>query len=138
MSSLNCITLMGRTGKEPETRTTQAGKVVTKFSLATDHGFGEKKVTEWHQVVCFDKLAESVAKFVGKGCRVLVVGRMRYSHTTRDDGSKSFFAEVIADTVQFIDTRDDGRQASANGPGDVGNYGKHPSQGSAGYDDAPF
>jgi single stranded DNA-binding protein len=54
---LNQIILIGRLGKTPELTYAQSGKEITKFSVATDDGYGENKQTTWHNVVCFGKTA---------------------------------------------------------------------------------
>jgi len=132
MSSLNHVTLMGRLGKDPEQRSTQGGKSIVKFSLATDSGFGEKKTTDWHNIVCFDKLGEAVSRYLAKGCRALVTGRIRYNKWQKDDGTTAYITEIIADEVQFIDPASsqqpakpafrNGPSPSPNGPGDVASY----------------
>ena len=55
MSGINKVTLLGRLGKDPETRYTADGKAITSFSLATSYGKGDAEVTEWHRCVAFDK-----------------------------------------------------------------------------------
>lgn len=101
---LNQIVVVGRLGKAPEMRYTADGSAVTNFSVATDHGFGEKRETTWHNVVCFGKTAEAVAQYVDKGSVVGVVGRQSHRKYEKD-GSTRYFAEIVADRVQFIDTK---------------------------------
>jgi len=115
---LNQITLIGRLGREPEMTYSQAGKAITKFSIATDDGYGDKKETTWHNVVVFDKAAEACAQYLGRGSLVAVVGRQ--SHRKYDkDGDTRYFSEVVANRVQFLDTRngDEPRQEPAFGGG---------------------
>jgi single-strand DNA-binding protein len=73
---LNKVMVIGRLGKDPETRYTANGKPVTNFSVATSERWtkdGEKQErTEWHNVVAFDKLAEIMAEYLRKGSQVYI------------------------------------------------------------------
>lgn len=102
---LNQITLIGRLGKTPEMSYSQGGKAVTKFSIATDDGYGDKKETTWHNVVVFDKAAEACAQYLDKGSLVAVVGRQSHRKYDDKDGNTRYFAEVVANRVQFLDSR---------------------------------
>lgn len=82
----------------------QGGKAITKFSIATDDGYGEKKETTWHNVVVFDKAAEACAQYLDKGSLVAVVGRQSHRKYEKD-GNTRYFSEVVASRVQFLDTR---------------------------------
>lgn len=100
--SYNQVTLVGRLGADPELRHASSGKAVTKMRVATDSGWGENKQTDWHTVVCFDKTAESAAKHLHKGRQVLIVGRVTYRRWERDDGTATWFTDIIAQRVQFL------------------------------------
>lgn len=102
MSSLNKVILIGRLGADPDTRFTQSGKVVTKFRMATDAGWGEKKSTDWHTVVTFDKVAEKCAKYLRKGRMVYVLGRITYRKWEREEGGAQWYTDIIASDVHFI------------------------------------
>ena len=83
MSSLNKVMLIGRLGKDPETRYMPNGDAVCNFSIATgeswkDKNTGEKKEsTEWHNIVAFGKLAEIAKTYLHKGSLVFVEGRIK-------------------------------------------------------------
>ena len=111
---LNQITLIGRLGKDPELTYAMSGTPVVKFSVATDDGFGEKKETTWHNVVAFNKTAEACAQYLSKGSVVAVVGRQTHRKYDDKSGNTKYFAEVVADRVQFISTNGD--RDGANGP----------------------
>jgi len=100
--SLNKLFLLGRLGKDVELKDLESDKKVAKFSLATDHGFGDKKVTDWHNVVVWDKLAENCQKFLKKGSKVLIEGRVT-NRSWEADGVKKYITEVVAHNVQFLD-----------------------------------
>lgn len=98
---MNCVILLGRLGKDPEERTTQAGKSVCSFTVATDDGWGENKKTNWHNITCFDKTAENVVKYLKKGSCVFIRGRISYD-TYEKDGVKKTATKIIADQVEFL------------------------------------
>ena len=120
----NHVTLVGRLGRDPETKFTASGKAVANFSIATDEGFGDKKKTTWHNIVCWEKTAEAVQKYVKKGSLVLVDGRIQVREWEDKAGGKKKAFEIVANRVQFLDKA----KPAAEGEG---------SQ-EAGDDDIPF
>ena len=81
MSSLNKVVIIGRLGRDPEMRYTQAGKPVCSLNVATDEGYtndrGEKvDKTEWHKVVFWDRQAETCSQYLAKGSLVFIEGRL--------------------------------------------------------------
>lgn len=119
---LNQVTLIGRVGHNPEIRVSQSGKKVCRLSVATDAFRGGQRATDWHNVVCFEKVAENCERFVQKGSVVGVVGSIQYSEYTGKDGVKKTAANIIADRVQFISrpngqTQAEGAQPSKNSDG---------------------
>lgn len=100
---MNRIYIYGRLTREPDTRYSQSGKAVVKFTVASDEGYGDKKSTEFIDVVAFDKKGESCANNLDKGCRVNIWGRLTIRSFEGNDGVKRKATEVIADDVQFID-----------------------------------
>lgn len=96
MSNFNLVILTGHVGNVPEVKQTTTGKVMTTLSLATSKGTGENKVTEWHSVKAFDKTAELIQQYVGKGDLITITGRLSYSEYENKDGVKIKRAEVLA------------------------------------------
>lgn len=116
MAGLNKVMLIGRLGADPETRTAASGKSVTKFRMATDSGWGDNKTTDWHNIVTFDKTAESCARYLSKGRMVYVEGRVSYRKWDKDDGTSTWFTDIIARDVQFLGGGEDratGQSASS-------------------------
>lgn len=101
MVDLNRASLIGRIGKDPEIRRTQAGDPVVNFSVATserwtDKGSGEKKErTEWTNIVIFGKLAGVAEKYLKKGMRVFVEGKLQTRKWQDKDGKDRYSTEVI-------------------------------------------
>lgn len=110
---INKVTLVGRLGKDPETRS--AGSTsVTKFTVATDEKFtdkaGEKQErTEWHNVVAWGKLGEICAKYLKKGKLVYIEGSIRTdSWDDKESGQKRYRTEIIAGVMKMLDRAEKG------------------------------
>lgn len=108
---MNRVFLLGNIGKDPEIRTTQSGKLVAKFSLGVAEGYGDKKTTSWHNIVCWEKVAESVGNSLSKGSKVLVEGKITNRSYDGKDGVKRYITEIVANHVEFLTPK---RQADPN------------------------
>jgi single-strand DNA-binding protein len=105
--SINDVTLVGKLGRDSETRTTTGGTDVTTFSMATDHSVkdesessGWKNVTTWHKVVFFG-LPEFQTQALRKGATVCVKGRIS-NRSYEKDGETKYISEVIGNKRDFI------------------------------------
>jgi len=116
---MNKVIVVGRLTRDPEVRYTQAGKAVASFSVAVDSGFGDNKRADFIPVVVWDKLAEVCGNNLTKGRRVLVEGRLQIRDYEDKDGQKRRAAEIIAQNIEFLDTKKDGQQTTpkADAPG---------------------
>jgi single-strand DNA-binding protein len=112
MASLNKILLIGRLAKDPEIRQTTSGKSVCSFSLATDEGFGDKKRTEWHNIVLWEKTAEIAEKYLFKGSLVYIEGRLQ-TRSYEKDGAKIYRTEIIGYKMQMLSPKEGGTQGQA-------------------------
>ena len=101
-ASLNEVRLIGNLGKDPEVRRTEQGGLVAQVSVATRQFRGGEELTEWHQVVLFDRLAELAEQFLRKGASIFVGGRLQTRRWTDGDGVERWTTEVVADTLQFL------------------------------------
>jgi len=110
---LNKTILIGRLGRDPETRFTNSGQQVTAFSVATDKQYtdksGEKvKRTIWMRVSAWGKLAEITAQYLAKGSLVYVEGELTADENgnpriwTKTDGTAGSSFELTAQTVKFL------------------------------------
>lgn len=123
MAGINKVILIGNLGKDPELRHTPQGQAVANFSLATSESWNDKngqkqERTEWHKVVVWGKPAELVAKYLSKGRKAYVEGRLQTRAWDDKEGQKRYTTEVVATTVQFLDSQAS-RNADAGG-GDMG------------------
>ncbi len=107
--TINHVTLLGRVGTDPELRSTKSGTAVVQLRLATDRYSKSNETTEtdWHSVVLWDKTAEAVARYVAKGDRVHVTGRLQQHSWQTDSGDRRSKVEVHASEVIFLDSRSD-------------------------------
>src|SRR5690242_13587972 len=104
---LNRVTLIGNVGKQPELRTTPGGQSVMSFSIATtdewlDKKSNEKKQqTEWHRIVMWGKVAESLFPILGTGKRLFLEGKLQ-TRSWEKDGQKRYAAEIQAERVILL------------------------------------
>lgn len=91
-------------GKAPEKRTTQSGKSVCSFSLATSEGYGDNQSTEWHSIVAWDKTADFLAQYADAGRLASVVGRLK-TRTYERDGVTHKVTEVVAHSVRLLEKK---------------------------------
>lgn len=107
---LNRIVLIGRLTKDPELRyTAGSGVAVATFTLAVDRRFsqqGQQKETDFIPIVVWRNVAENCAKFLGKGRLVAVDGRLQIRSYEDKEGQRRTIAEVVAESVQFLDKGD--------------------------------
>ena len=104
--SVNQITLLGNVGNVPETKYTQGGMAITTISLATSYKRKDAagqvvEKTEWHRVKFFGKVAEVAEKYLRKGSKCFVQGRMEYGSYEKD-GVKHYTADVVADDLSLL------------------------------------
>ena len=101
---MNKVILLGRLTRDPESKTTASGKTVCRFSVAVDR-IGKDKGADFIGCVAWEKTAEFVAKYLSKGRRVLVEGRIQTGSYEGQDGTKHYTTDVIADRVEFADSK---------------------------------
>jgi single-strand DNA-binding protein len=130
---LNTVVLIGRLTRDPDLRYTPGGTAVAGFTLAVDRPFtnqqGERE-TDFIDIVCWRQLAEQVANHLGKGRLVAVEGRLQVRSYETQDGQRRKVAEVVANTVRFLDSP---RRASQAGGAEGSGAEVH-----LGEDDVPF
>lgn len=145
---INKVILIGNLGRDPETRYSQGGNAVTKFSVATsdswrDRNSGEQQEkTEWHNVVCFSKLAEIAGEYLRKGSKVFIEGSLSTS-SWEQDGQKKYRTEIIARDMQMLDSRGGGAgggfdNSQGQAGGDSGNFSQGGGSGGASAQPAPL
>lgn len=101
---MNRIIIMGRLTRDPELRQTNSGTPVASFTVAVDRR-GKEKATDFIDCVAWQGTAEFVRKYFTKGQRICVEGRLQIRDWTDSDGHKRRAAEVIADGVEFCESK---------------------------------
>lgn len=104
--NLNKAFVLGNVTRDPEVRALPSGQQVTNFSIATNRfytsGTGEKKQeAEFHNVVCFGKLADISSRYLNKGSLVLIEGRIKTRNWQDSAGVKHYKTEIVAETMQL-------------------------------------
>src|ERR671917_163608 len=102
MRGVNKVILVGNATRDAELRHTQSGKAVTGIRLATNRLVNGQEETQFHTVVCWDRLAETTSKYVKKGDPLYVEGRLQYRSFQDEEGKERGVAEVVASHVQFL------------------------------------
>jgi single-strand DNA-binding protein len=109
MPALNRVQLIGRLGKEPESRFTPNGKKVAHFSLAISQrrksGNETKEYTEWVNVEAWGRLGEVAQQYLKKGSLVYIEGRLKTDKYEDKSGETKYFSKVVALTMQFLDKK---------------------------------
>jgi len=114
MSTINKVILIGNAGGDPEVNYLESnGVCVANISIATTETWknkdGEKQSkTEWHRVVFFRKLAEIVEKYVQKGHKIYVEGKLQTRKWDDKDGNKHYTTEVVADRMVMLTSQGGG------------------------------
>jgi len=115
--SLNKVMLIGNVGNDPEIRTTGSGSRIAKVSLATsrswtDRNSGQKnEKTEWHRLTCFGRLVDVVEQWVKKGDRLYVEGRVEYSQTEGEGGTK-YWTDIVINEMVMLGSSGGGESSS--------------------------
>ncbi len=114
MPTLNRVQLIGRLGKDPESRNTPSGRQVTNFSLAVSQRWKSKgemqESTEWVNIEAWGRLAEISQEYLKKGSLVYLEGRLK-TDRYEDKGETKYFTKVVTTLMQMLDKK------SADQPG---------------------
>ena len=118
--SVNKVILIGNVGKDPEVRYLDNGVAVATFSLATTdrayaltNGTQVPERTEWHNIVLWRGLAQTAEKYVHKGDRLYIEGKLRYRSYDDQNGIKRNIVEVFADNMEMLSARPNSQNTSA-------------------------
>jgi single-strand DNA-binding protein len=121
--SINRVVITGNLTRDPEPRETAGGMMILKMGVAVNDRRKNPQSGEWEDVpnffdvVMFGKRAESLSRFLTKGSKVAVEGKLRWSQwDDKDTGAKRSKVEIVADDIEFMSSRGEG------GGGGAGNY----------------
>ena len=96
----NSVRLYGNVGQEPEVKTLENGNKMAKFSLATSEKFKNQKgelveETTWHNLVVWGKSVDTIEKYVNKGDKLSIEGKLTNRSYEAKDGTKKYFTEIM-------------------------------------------
>lgn len=119
MKSINMVTLIGITGKDADFRTNEKNKNAS-FNLATSESYQTKvgdrvEKTTWHRIVAFGYNADYCDKWIKKGCRVAITGKIR-NREYEENGVKKFISEILADEILLLSQPQNSGNNSAGAP----------------------
>lgn len=120
--SVNKVILIGNLGKDPEVRHLENGATVASFSIATSETYTDRtsgqrvENTDWHDVVAWRGLAEVIEKYVKKGTKVYVEGKLKKRSWKDKEGIMRYTTEVIADQLTILSSRNENRQEPQQAP----------------------
>lgn len=109
MAGVNKVILVGNLGKDPEVRTLENGRKVANFPLATSETYkdrnGERvERTEWHNIVFWGPVADVLERYVRKGSKIYVEGKLR-TRSYEQEGIKKYITEIDGQTMTMLDSR---------------------------------
>jgi single-strand DNA-binding protein len=99
--SFQQMTILGRLGRDPETKAAKSGVDICKFSVASSEKRGGEEKTLWLNAVCFGKTAELAQEYLAKGRQVLLVGRLEVEEY-ESKGEKRTSVNIIVDRLTFV------------------------------------
>ncbi|MDE5676912.1 single-stranded DNA-binding protein [Phocaeicola sp.] len=118
--SVNKVILIGNVGKDPDVRYLDAGVAVATFSLATtersytlQNGTQVPERTEWHNIVLWRGLAQTAEKYVHKGDKLYIEGKIRSRSYDDQNGIKRTIVEIFADSMEMLTPRNVSQQSGA-------------------------
>jgi single-strand DNA-binding protein len=120
MGSVNKVILVGNLGRDAELRYTPGGAAVATLNMATTEVWTDKsgqrqEKTEWHRVVFWGKVAESLTEYLTKGKQVYVEGRLETRQWNDKDGNKRYTTEIKGDKIVLLGGGGGGGQRGGGG-----------------------
>lgn len=115
---MNNVQLVGRLTRDPDVRYTNGGSSVTRLSVAVDRRFKSESgpTADFPSVIAFGKTAEFIEKYFHKGQRIGITGRLQTGSYTKEDGTKVYTTDVVAENVEFVESRQAGQDAAQAAP----------------------
>jgi len=111
MAGINKVILIGNLGRDPEMRYTPNSIAVCSFSVATSETYKDKNSgeritqTEWHNIVLWRGLAETSEKYLRKGSKVYIEGKLKTRKWDDNQGITRYSTEIVADVMQMLDKK---------------------------------
>ena len=144
--SVNKVILIGNLGKDPDVRHLENGATVANFPIATSENYKDRKTgekvsqTEWHNIVVWRGLADITERYLKKGDKVYIEGKLRTRSWQDQDGNTKYTTEVVADNLTMLGKSSDNSTAPPSQPAAATNITakNEDFSGPDGSDDLPF
>ena len=113
--SVNKVILIGNLGKDPEIRALEGGTKLARFPIATSESFQDKttgerrEITDWHNIVVWRGLAEVAEKYLTKGMKVYVEGKLKTRSWQDESGVTKYATEVVADNFTMLSSKSESK-----------------------------
>ena len=127
---MNSVSLVGRLTRDPEVRYTSSNMAVARFSIAIDRRRGkdgEEQGADFPSIVVFGKQGENCGAYLSKGSQVAITGRIQTGSYTKQDGTKVYTTDVVADRVEFLGGKKDQEPELHGSPTMPANLQDYPS-----------
>jgi len=102
--SVNTITLIGRLGQDPEVRVA-SGMAIANCNLATTSVIKGEEVTQWHKIVAFPPISETIRDYVHKGSKLYIAGPVEYRTWEDKDGATRYVTEIKVKDMRMLDKK---------------------------------
>ena len=121
---MNSVQLIGRLTRDPEVRYTDGGLSIARFSLAVERRFKQENGADadFINIVSFGKTAEFIEKYFHKGMKVALNGRIQTGSYTDKDGKKVYTTDVIAENVEFCESKGNSTNNETSAPAQDGDF----------------
>lgn len=142
--SINRVVISGNLTRDPELRSTASGMAVLKMGIAVNDRRKNQQTGEWEDVpnffdvTVFGQRGESLSRFLSKGSKVAVEGKLRWRQWETPDGDKRSAVEIIADDIEFMSSRGEGGGGFGGSGGGSGSYSAPPAAPAASDEEIPF
>ena len=126
---MNKVFLSGNLTRDPEVRYSQAGKAYSRMGIAVNRPYSKEKTVDFFNLTAFDKTAEFCGKYLRKGSRVLVEGRLQTSTYENKDGVKVNAVDIMVDNIEFASSKreDSGGDNNYSKPENDGYQNRQPA-----------
>jgi len=117
--TVNKVILIGNLGKDPEIRNLDQGIKVASFTLATSETYTDKssstkkEITDWHDIVLWRGLADVAERFLRKGMKIYVEGKLKKRSWQDKDGNTRYSTDIVADTMTILSSKNETTEKSA-------------------------
>ena len=107
---MNKVELIGRLTADPTVRYTEKNVAFARFNLAVNDGYNENKKTYFINMVAWGSRAETVEKYLTKGSKIAVIGRIQTGSYEKEDGTRGYTYDIYVEHIEFLDTKGSGEE----------------------------